>query len=47
MWCSRRDCGSPACGTARTLVPLGHSQLIVSGAVGRLVEHFMRSGVFE
>jgi pimeloyl-ACP methyl ester carboxylesterase len=33
--------------TARTLVPLGHSQLIVSGAVGRLVEHFMRSGRFE
>lgn len=33
--------------TARTLVPLGHSQLIVSGAVGRLVECFIRTGRFE
>lgn len=33
--------------TARTLLPLGHSQLIVSGAVGRLVERFMSSGRFE
>jgi pimeloyl-ACP methyl ester carboxylesterase len=33
--------------TARTLVPLGHSLLIVSGAVGRLVERFMGTGRFE
>jgi len=33
--------------TARALVPLGHSLLIVSGAVGRLVERFMSAGCFE
>jgi pimeloyl-ACP methyl ester carboxylesterase len=33
--------------TARTLVPLGHSLLIVSAAVGRLVERFMRTARFE
>ena len=33
--------------TARLLVPLGHSLLIVSGAVGRQVECFMREGRFE
>jgi pimeloyl-ACP methyl ester carboxylesterase len=33
--------------TARTLVPLGHSLLIVSGAVGKLVERFMSTGRFE
>jgi pimeloyl-ACP methyl ester carboxylesterase len=33
--------------TARALVPLGHSLLIVSGAVGRQVECFMREGRFE
>jgi pimeloyl-ACP methyl ester carboxylesterase len=33
--------------TARSLVPLGHSLLIVSGAVGRLAERFMRAGRFE
>lgn len=33
--------------TARALVPLGHSLLIVSGTVGQLVERFMRSGQFE
>jgi pimeloyl-ACP methyl ester carboxylesterase len=33
--------------TARALVPLGHSLLIVSGAVGRLVERFMSAGRFE
>jgi pimeloyl-ACP methyl ester carboxylesterase len=32
---------------ARRLVPLGHSLLIVSGAVGRLVERFMSTGRFE
>ena len=33
--------------TARALVPLGHSLLIVSGAVGALVERFMSAGRFE
>ena len=33
--------------TARVLVPLGHSVLIISGAVGRHVERFMREGRFE
>lgn len=33
--------------TARTLVPVGHSLLIVSASVGRLVERFMSSGRFE
>lgn len=33
--------------TARMLVPLGHSMLIVSGTVGRQVECFMREGRFE
>lgn len=33
--------------TARLLVPLGHSLLIVSGAVGRQLECFMREGRFE
>jgi hypothetical protein len=33
--------------TARALVPLGHSLLIVSGTVGRQVECFMREGRFE
>lgn len=33
--------------TARALVPLGHSLLIVSGAVGRLIERFMSAGRFE
>jgi pimeloyl-ACP methyl ester carboxylesterase len=33
--------------TAHVLVPLGHSLLIVSGAVGRQVECFMREGRFE
>lgn len=33
--------------TARALVPTGHSLLIVSGAVGRLVEDFLRSGRLE
>jgi len=33
--------------TARALVPLGHSLLIVSGAVGRLVERFISAGRFE
>jgi hypothetical protein len=33
--------------TAQALVPVGHSLLIVSGAVGRLVEHFMNAGNFE
>jgi pimeloyl-ACP methyl ester carboxylesterase len=33
--------------SARALVPLGHSVLIVSAAVGRLVERFMLSGRFE
>ena len=33
--------------TARALVPLGHSLLIVSGAVGRLMERFMSAGRFE
>ena len=33
--------------TARALVPLGHSLLIVSGAVGKLVERFIRTGRFE
>lgn len=32
---------------AQTLVPLGHSLLIVSATVGRLVERFMISGRFE
>jgi pimeloyl-ACP methyl ester carboxylesterase len=33
--------------TERVLVPVGHSLLIVSRAVGRLVERFMRTGRFE
>ena len=33
--------------TARVLVPLGHSLLIVSGSVGRQVVCFMREGRFE
>ena len=33
--------------TARALVPLGHSLLLVSGTVGRLVERFMSAGRFE
>jgi pimeloyl-ACP methyl ester carboxylesterase len=32
--------------TERVLVPLGHSLLILSGAVGRLVERFMSAGRF-
>jgi hypothetical protein len=32
--------------TARALVPQGHSMLIVSGAVGGLVERFLASGQF-
>lgn len=32
---------------ARALVPVGHSLLLVSGAVGRLVECFMGTGRFE
>ena len=32
--------------TARALVPQGHSMLIVSGAVGALVERFLASGRF-
>jgi len=32
--------------TARALVPVGHSVLLVSGQVGRLVEQFLRSGRF-
>ena len=32
---------------ARALVPQGHSMLIVSGQVGRLVERFLQSGEFE
>ena len=33
--------------TARSLVPLGHSVLIVSGAVGQLVERFLGTWSFE
>jgi pimeloyl-ACP methyl ester carboxylesterase len=33
--------------TARALVPRGHSLLIVSGQVGRLVEKFLAGGRFE
>jgi pimeloyl-ACP methyl ester carboxylesterase len=33
--------------TARVLVPLGHSLLIVSGAVARLIERFIASGGFR
>jgi len=33
--------------TARRLVPTGHSLLIVSGAVGSLVERFLATGSFE
>jgi len=33
--------------TARALVPQGHSVLIVSGQVGRLVERFLAGGSFE
>ena len=33
--------------TARLLVPLGHSLLVVSATVGRQVECFMRQGKFE
>jgi pimeloyl-ACP methyl ester carboxylesterase len=33
--------------TARMLVPLGHSMLIVSGAVGQRVERFLTAGTFE
>jgi hypothetical protein len=32
--------------TASKLVPLGHSLLIVSGAVGLLVERFLATGAF-
>jgi hypothetical protein len=31
----------------RVLVPVGHSLLIVSGAVGKLVARFMRTGRFQ
>jgi pimeloyl-ACP methyl ester carboxylesterase len=31
----------------RVLVPVGHSLLIVSGSVGRLIERFLSSGRFE
>ena len=33
--------------TARALVPEGHSMLIVSGQVGRLVERFLSTATFE
>jgi len=33
--------------TARALVPRGHSLLIVSGQVGRLVGKFLADGRFE
>lgn len=33
--------------TAQVLVPVGHSLLIVSGAVGRLVQNFLERGRFE
>jgi hypothetical protein len=33
--------------SAQALVPLGHSMLLISAAVGRLVERFMLSGCFE
>ena len=33
--------------TESSLVPLGHSMLIVSGAVGKLVQRFVDSGRFE
>jgi pimeloyl-ACP methyl ester carboxylesterase len=33
--------------SGRALVPLGHSLLIVSGAVGRMAERFMSTGRFE
>lgn len=33
--------------TAQVLVPVGHSLLIVSGAVGRLVQGFLEKGRFE
>ena len=33
--------------TERRLVPLGHSMLIVSGAVGNLIERFLSTGRFE
>jgi pimeloyl-ACP methyl ester carboxylesterase len=33
--------------SAQALVPTGHSLLIVSGAVGRLVERFLSKGKFE
>lgn len=33
--------------TARALVPLGHSMLVLSGAVGALVQRFLASGRFE
>jgi hypothetical protein len=33
--------------TARALVPQGHSMLIVSGQVGRLVEGFLARARFE
>jgi pimeloyl-ACP methyl ester carboxylesterase len=32
---------------ARMLVPLGHSMLIVSAAVGQRVQHFLAAGTFE
>jgi hypothetical protein len=32
--------------TESSLVPLGHSMLIVSGAVGKLVQRFVASGRF-
>jgi hypothetical protein len=32
---------------ARVLVPEGHSMLLVSGRVGRLVERFLAAGRFE
>jgi hypothetical protein len=33
--------------TARTLVPLGHSMLIASAAVGKRIERFFAVGSFE
>ena len=33
--------------SARTLVPMGHSMLVLSATVGKLVERFLASGSFE
>jgi len=33
--------------TAQALVPCGHSMLVVSGAVGALVQRFLASGRFQ